>query len=495
VGGTLPTSRRPVRDRWFYLPATSEKTSNQIADSSDDEVDLSSSSNFDILTDAQRTQMIRRFNVEGRNRRSVLKAHVQRVWDARTRPSMGSEVASVGEDSLDGTLNRELNQFLSQRLDNGGILDPRIALDEFREKQLEVFDQNRQENKLLFLDEIRGDSGHAGDSGSSARDPASDYLLQQRTIALWAGLRRVYFHEAEAVASNGEDSPYGVSPNGEDSTRLPANGEGLAHLAGYLNPFSASPNGEDSARVSENGEDSPFRTARVSDNGEDSPLRARFNIEQAYFGSEMGIPAGDDASDENDDVEMDEVDDVEIPGFSRYHDKYEAAVALQPLPESRGGASEIPSPQKKPKETLRSYVSRKIMLSVKTIRRILACKETIHKYGVFVPRNDREADSSPEAARWASGRQLEWIRLQEQGTFERNWDWVRLHKAYPNYQKSDVGHVFYVYDHKHSGEHRVRLVFAAPGKIRRCTPRPMPLQLGGNQFDSSTFSRWRRLGR
>jgi hypothetical protein len=76
-----------------------------------------------------------------------------------------------------------------------------------------------------------------------------------------------------------------------------------------------------------------------------------------------------------------------------------------------------------------------------------------------VPRNYREADSSPEAKRWASGRQLEWIRLQEQGTFERNWDWIRLRKVYPDYQKTDVGHVFYVYDHKHSGEHRVRLVF------------------------------------
>jgi hypothetical protein len=49
--------------------------------------------------------------------------------------------------------------------------------------------------------------------------------------------------------------------------------------------------------------------------------------------------------------------------------------------------------------------------------------------------------------------------LQEQGTFERNWDWTRLTKAYPRYRKLDIGHVFFVYDHKHSGEHRVRLVF------------------------------------
>ncbi len=102
---------------------------------------------------------------------------------------------------------------------------------------------------------------------------------------------------------------------------------------------------------------------------------------------------------------------------------------------------------------------RRILLSIKTMRRVLASKETLHKYGVFVPRNNREADLSPEATRWSSGRQLEWLRLQEQGTFERNWDWARLRKAYPQYRKQDIGHVFFVYDHKHSGEHRVRLVF------------------------------------
>jgi hypothetical protein len=111
-------------------------------------------------------------------------------------------------------------------------------------------------------------------------------------------------------------------------------------------------------------------------------------------------------------------------------------------------------------QKMKAYFAHKMtLLSTKTMRRILAAKESIHKYGVFVPRNDREADSSPEAVRWASGRQLEWLKLQEQGTFERNWDWVRLRKAYPSYQKRDVGHVFFVYDHKHSGEHRVRLVF------------------------------------
>ncbi len=93
------------------------------------------------------------------------------------------------------------------------------------------------------------------------------------------------------------------------------------------------------------------------------------------------------------------------------------------------------------------------------MRRILNFKESLMKYGVFVPKNDNEANDSPEHIRWASGRQLEWMRLQTQGTFERSWDWVRAHKKFPLYQKCDVGHVFFVYDYKYSGEHRVRLVF------------------------------------
>jgi hypothetical protein len=99
--------------------------------------------------------------------------------------------------------------------------------------------------------------------------------------------------------------------------------------------------------------------------------------------------------------------------------------------------------------------SRKAFLSVKTLRRILNAKESIFKYGIFVPRNDKDADSFPEHARWASGRTLEWMRLQDQGTFGRNWDWTRVQRKFPSYLKRDVGHVFFVYDFKYSGEHRV----------------------------------------
>ena len=93
------------------------------------------------------------------------------------------------------------------------------------------------------------------------------------------------------------------------------------------------------------------------------------------------------------------------------------------------------------------------------LRRILRSTASIFKYGVLVPKNDGEAEKSPEAVRWKAGRDVEWIRLQLIDTFDGSYTWARIQQEYPEYKKSDVGHAFYIYDYKHSGEHRVRLVF------------------------------------
>jgi hypothetical protein len=98
-------------------------------------------------------------------------------------------------------------------------------------------------------------------------------------------------------------------------------------------------------------------------------------------------------------------------------------------------------------------------LNSKTICRILATRETIFKYGIYLPRSDRDADSSPESARWKSGRQLEWLRLKAIQAFEYDWNLERLALEYPDYKVTDIGRLFYIYDYKFSGEHRVRLVF------------------------------------
>jgi hypothetical protein len=102
---------------------------------------------------------------------------------------------------------------------------------------------------------------------------------------------------------------------------------------------------------------------------------------------------------------------------------------------------------------------RRIILSIRQLRRVLTARETLFKFGIFVPKNDREANASPEAPRWKAGRDLEWLRFNEQITFETDWTISRMTAEYPLYQKKDIGHLFYVYDYKYSGEHRVRLVF------------------------------------
>ncbi len=63
-------------------------------------------------------------------------------------------------------------------------------------------------------------------------------------------------------------------------------------------------------------------------------------------------------------------------------------------------------------------VSNVKILSSKIIVKILKAQETLFKYGTFIPRNDREAEVSPEAPRWRSGRTLESLRLRKARTFE-----------------------------------------------------------------------------
>ena len=69
------------------------------------------------------------------------------------------------------------------------------------------------------------------------------------------------------------------------------------------------------------------------------------------------------------------------------------------------------------------------------------------------------ADSTPERARWSAGRTLEWLRLADIATFDGSWTLARLAREFPTYSVSDIGHLFFVYDFKFSGEHRVRLVY------------------------------------
>jgi hypothetical protein len=71
------TERRRVRDRWYYAPegvADATPEDGQIQESSSIEVPIED----DSLTHAQVTQLVKRFNVEGRNCMSILKARMGR---------------------------------------------------------------------------------------------------------------------------------------------------------------------------------------------------------------------------------------------------------------------------------------------------------------------------------------------------------------------------------------------------------------------------------
>ena len=78
---------------------------------------------------------------------------------------------------------------------------------------------------------------------------------------------------------------------------------------------------------------------------------------------------------------------------------------------------------------------------------------------MYVPQNDRDADRTPERLRWRARRELEWLRLADKATFDGAWTRERMAIEFPSYSKADIGFLFFVYDYKFSGEHRVRLVY------------------------------------
>ncbi len=78
-------------------------------------------------------------------------------------------------------------------------------------------------------------------------------------------------------------------------------------------------------------------------------------------------------------------------------------------------------------------------LSTRVLRKILKAQETLFKYGTMIPRSDRETEMSPEAVRWKSSRQLEWLRLLAAKTFETDWTWERIRREYADYMKSEIG--------------------------------------------------------
>ncbi len=97
--------RRPVRDRWFYAPE--ELVDNDPVDQAIQEssVDGASSVVEEPINQAQVTQLLKRFNVEGRYRRNVLSARIHQAWRSRTNPV---DAAIVAHNNTVGFILRTL---------------------------------------------------------------------------------------------------------------------------------------------------------------------------------------------------------------------------------------------------------------------------------------------------------------------------------------------------------------------------------------------------
>jgi hypothetical protein len=93
------------------------------------------------------------------------------------------------------------------------------------------------------------------------------------------------------------------------------------------------------------------------------------------------------------------------------------------------------------------------------MRLVLKAKASLFKCGVHVPKNDREVKLPPERRIWKAARTLEWLRLLKVGAFEGQWTKASIAENFPHVHPKDIGHVFFVYDYKHSGEAKARLVF------------------------------------
>ncbi len=129
---------------------------------------------------------------------------------------------------------------------------------------------------------------------------------------------------------------------------------------------------------------------------------------------------------------------------------------IHDVPSFDAASAYIPPPLAAPSS---SFPAPAPHINSKVMRRILATRESIFKYGVYLPKSDYDANNSPERDRWRSGRKLEWLRLKNIGAFEYDWTISRMNAEYPDYAISDIDRLFYIYDYKFTGEHRVRLVF------------------------------------
>jgi hypothetical protein len=200
--------RRPVRDRWEYLPIPpiqEQQGSSGVGDT----LMLVAPGHDTILgpvgggdqppvrlTPVLRRDLVRRFKAEGRRRRQAFRMELQREWESQVAPRFDQE-----NDNPDGA----------------ALMDEETVFDAYIHRRLSRFDDDLAIQKEDFLETLScaalpGTRFPDGMSDASVSDAFQTVLLQQRTDELWAGLRRVYFGEVEDPSDSEGKEPSAKKP-------------------------------------------------------------------------------------------------------------------------------------------------------------------------------------------------------------------------------------------------------------------------------------------
>ncbi len=352
----------------------------------------------------RRIILVKKFRNEQRLDRRRYRLKVRAMWD--------TEIA-------DGKENRQLQDDTAGESSSTQLpVDPEIeaeAYENYSFDRMMAYDEDAAHLLVAFRESLQvvpdEDPRHTADALRS----------NNRTAALWEGLRRVYFGELEREPS---------APPEQELSRQ----EIIENLRKEIEEL------EERLRVGRRGSMNTGRLLHLPrrDDDDNPPSAiAHTNGESCEFlATPYDLVYGSPTSVSNDEgSERHDSTRVECsPGTSKTTDSSESLPIVSPI-------------------------RKLVLISKRVLRRVMAAKESLFKFGTFVPRNDREAESSPEAARWKAGRSLEWVRLCKEGTFDGNWTLEKLQETLPSYKKSDIGFLFYVYDFKFSGKYQVRLVF------------------------------------
>ncbi len=312
-----------------YRTRPSRKTMGSDSTSSGKEMDTSS---WPRVTRRERSELLKKFRKEQKLDRRRFKLEVTATWDA--------EMAADKDNYLHEQDPRDDSSLLRFPVNPE---DEAEAYENYLFDRMMVYDRDSAD--LLF--DFRSSLQVVPSLPTQVEeDPA---LIRNRTAALWAGLRRVYFGEKETEPSR--QAPELTHEEVMDNLRRE-----IAEIEERLR-----------LRRSPDSERPILPLPRDDDSDDPPPSFAHTNV----------IP---DAT----------------SGVLVAH----VTVQETPSPSDRtSDSTESGSPDRELSSLIRP-IRKLVFLSKRVLRRIMAAKESLFKFGTFVPKNDREAESSPEASRW-----------------------------------------------------------------------------------------------